>query len=183
MSSPMPTVKGFTLLELLFVVVLCAIVATIGVPAFNTILTRARLRRSAETIAADLQLAHHLSVTRQVPVYVSFSITNQCYSISSEPNCSCTTPHAACLLHSPLSRHAKIVDSSQLAGVQISEARFGPTSVTSFTPPRGTARFGRIILTDRKRQRLQLRVSLPGRVRICNPDPAINAYLDYPPCG
>ena len=182
MSSTGSAVNGFTFFELLFVVALCAVIATIGVPAFNSIAAKARLRRSAETIAADLRLAHHLSVTSQIPVYVSFSTAGQCYSISSVPDCPCDSPQAACLQRSPLQRHARIIDSEQLGGVQITEARFGPASGTQFTPPRGTARFGHVVLTDHGKFQLQLRLSLPGRVRVCNPDSANTLFLDYPPC-
>ena len=181
MSSTGPAVNGFTFFELLFVVVLCAVIATLGLPAFNSLLARARLHRSAETIAADLRLAHHLAVTSRIPIYVSFSTAAQCYSVSGEPDCPCDTSRAACLQESRLRSYAKVIDRRQLGGVQISEARFGAASGTMFSPPRGTARFGHIILTDRGRLQLQLRLSLPGRVRICNPD-AATTYSDYPPC-
>ena len=173
--------KGFTVPEIMLVLGICALVAVLGLPAFNGTLARARLGRSAETIAADLRLARHLALTWQVPVYVSFSTADQCYAISAEPDCPCNKQGPDCLLNSPLRRHARRVDKNEFGSVQLTEVQFGQTETTGFTPPRGSARFGHVILSNRYRQRLKLSLSLPGRVRICNPDPA-TTYPGYPRC-
>jgi type IV fimbrial biogenesis protein FimT len=53
--------KGFTLLELIIVVALIGIVATLAAPSFNDSLARMRLKGAVRELASDIRLARSLT--------------------------------------------------------------------------------------------------------------------------
>lgn len=69
--------KGFTLLELLVVMVLAAIVLATAVPSIGKMMAANDVQRSASVVASDLQLAHSLAARRRVPVRVVVDVTNK----------------------------------------------------------------------------------------------------------
>jgi type II secretion system protein H len=69
--------KGFTLLELLVVMVLAAIVLATAVPSIGRMMATNDVQRSASVISADLQQAHALAARRRVPVRIVVDTTNK----------------------------------------------------------------------------------------------------------
>src|SRR5687768_18060467 len=69
--------KGFTLLELLVVMVLAAIVLATAVPSIGRMMASNDVQRSASVIAADLQQAHALAGRRRVPVRIVIDTVNK----------------------------------------------------------------------------------------------------------
>ena len=69
--------KGFTLLELLVVMVLAAIVLATAVPSIGRMMASNDVQRSASVVAAHLQQAHSLAGRRRVPVRVIVDAANK----------------------------------------------------------------------------------------------------------
>lgn len=66
------TQRGFTLIELMTVVVVVGLVLAIGVPSTANFRQTMALRSLRTQIGTDLRMARQLAVTRRAPVYVRF---------------------------------------------------------------------------------------------------------------
>lgn len=75
LQRPGPRVRGFTLTELLMVVVVVAVLAVLAAPSFLEMLANSRLRGQAAEAYSDLQFARSASVERNAAVTVTFSGT------------------------------------------------------------------------------------------------------------
>lgn len=64
--------RGFTLIELMTVVVIVGLVLAIGVPSTAGFRQSLALRQLRTQISSDLRMARQLAVTRRAPVYVKF---------------------------------------------------------------------------------------------------------------
>ena len=69
--------KGFTLLELLVVMVLAAIVLATAMPSIGRMMASNDVQRSASVVASELQVAHSLAARRRVPVRVIVNAANK----------------------------------------------------------------------------------------------------------
>ena len=69
--------QGFTLLEMLVVVVIAAIVIGTAMPMMGRMMASNDVQRSASVVAAQLQQAHSLAARRRVPVRLVVDTTNQ----------------------------------------------------------------------------------------------------------
>jgi type II secretion system protein H len=67
----MRTRHGFTLLELLVVMLLGTLMLGIVAPGISRSLAQSRVQRAASVVAADLQLARSLAARQRAPVQVS----------------------------------------------------------------------------------------------------------------
>ncbi|WP_040640632.1 GspH/FimT family pseudopilin [Zestomonas thermotolerans] len=63
--------RGFTLVELMIILVLIGIIATIAVPNFNDLIQRNRVQTQAEDLKALLRYARGEAVSRKVPTSVT----------------------------------------------------------------------------------------------------------------
>lgn len=84
----MRTQKGLTLIEALVGLVIVAMLFTLGGPAFSTWMANARIRGTAETILAGLQLARTEATSRnaQVRFQLTTSLDNSCDLSVGGPN-------------------------------------------------------------------------------------------------
>jgi type II secretion system protein H len=64
----MRTRGGFTVIELLVVMMLVGIVAGTTIPRITTAMERGRLQRATSVVVADLRLAHSMAARRAAPV-------------------------------------------------------------------------------------------------------------------
>ena len=76
--------KGFTLLELVIVVVIIGIVVAIGLPSFNKAFLRTELNAAIRELTQTLVYAHQCAVSEGISYKVNFSLKNQSYWLSSE---------------------------------------------------------------------------------------------------
>lgn len=75
--------RGFSLIELLFVIMLAAVVSIITLPKYNTIITRYELKVTAGQIAADLRLVQQMAVSKDKTYRIIWDVENRnCYFIS-----------------------------------------------------------------------------------------------------
>jgi prepilin-type N-terminal cleavage/methylation domain-containing protein len=73
--------QGFTLVELVVVIVVMAIVATIAVPQFGNASTRYRSELAARKLAADLNYIRSVAVTRSSDQQVLLDFTTSTYTL------------------------------------------------------------------------------------------------------
>ncbi len=71
---------GFTLIEIIVVVVILAIVALMAVPMFSSA-ADIQLKAAANMIAADLEYAKSMAISRQQPYSVVFNSTDESYEV------------------------------------------------------------------------------------------------------
>jgi type II secretion system protein H len=73
------TLKGFSLFELLVVVVILGIVATMAGPAMSRIIRHQRVNRAAMIIVSDLQNAFAVAARQRMPVRIQADATTRSY--------------------------------------------------------------------------------------------------------
>jgi len=91
---PRVSPSGFTLLELMVTLAIASILLSIGVPSFNGMFDKLRLKNTSEQIYSHMQRARFEAVSRKVEVGVNFSADNSAtwaYGISDANNGSCDT--------------------------------------------------------------------------------------------
>ncbi|CAI09027.1 GspH/FimT family pseudopilin [Aromatoleum aromaticum] len=84
--------EGFTLIELMVVIVIAAILATIAIPALGDFIKKARVRGAAEALHADLMYARSEAVLRSQDITVSITGgADWCYGLNAGGTCNCAT--------------------------------------------------------------------------------------------
>ena len=115
---------AFTLIELIAVIVIIAVAATIVVP-YATGTTSFQASSASRLIMSDLEYAQNQAITTQIPVSVTFSVSENSYTVS---NASGTLIH-------PISKKAYMVDFDTTGGfgkVSVSSVDFGGGSSITF---------------------------------------------------
>lgn len=77
---------GFSLVEVILVVVVIAAISSIAIPRFSNFLTRSRLEAAARTIQADLTLARQRAISLGVAQTISFNTSRGTYRILDMPD-------------------------------------------------------------------------------------------------
>ncbi len=145
------SVNGFSLIELLLVVALVAIIASVTLPALNGTMSAYRLRASADIIASELDAARVMAISRGAVYEVHFN-GNQVSVI--DPQESTDEKKAV--------RRPKTLEE----GVTVS----GP--VITFRP-RGSAGGGTIDVTNEKGIKASVTVAVSGKIQVT---PVIDQY-------
>lgn len=76
--------KGFTMLEILTVMVIMGILVSMAFSAMHGYFARTKLRNTAETVAADIRQARWLARTRSAFCTIVFDTASRAYVISGE---------------------------------------------------------------------------------------------------
>ena len=116
---------GFTLAELIIVVVIISIAALLAVPMISSA-ADSQVRSAANIIAADLEYAKSMSISRQQDYSVVFNVGANSYEIRDESNSVIAHPMKAG------SFSVTISDDSRLSEVGITSALFDSTSTITF---------------------------------------------------
>ncbi len=158
--------SGFSLTELLVVIALIGIIASIAIPSFQGMIEKNRLKAAIESLAADLMFARTEAIKRSTNLDVSISIdgASWCYGIDNDnTHCDCSTADDCAI---------KTVKGSLFSGTILDA-----DDNTTFDFRRGSAKAIGSTLSTRNYS-ARVRVSSIGRVRICIPagSTAIRGY-------
>lgn len=107
--------QGFTLVELMIVMVIVAIVAAIAIPRYSQASARQQLSSAADRVAADLELARTRARAASQTVTVAFSTSSDRYQFNS------------------VGGEAVIIELDESPyNVEITRATFGTDNIASF---------------------------------------------------
>jgi type II secretion system protein H len=114
---------GFTLIELMIVLVIIGIAAAMAVPMISSGASF-QIRSAANLVAADLEYAKSLAISRGRPYRVVFDAANESYRIEDSTNAAVAPPGRK----SPVDFRAE----SRINDVVIVSADFGGTETVTF---------------------------------------------------
>lgn len=156
--------RGFTLLELMIGLAVLALVASLALPSFAGVASRARLKGAAEMLAADLAEARYEAARRGQPLFVAFSAgPDWCWSVASSEGCPCGSA-AACQLKTVRGRDHAGVELLQAGSTRLDANGLGVAASTLFQSSRG--------------EQLRVDLSALGRAGICAPAGRLPGYAD-----
>ena len=171
--------RGLTIIELLTVMIVIGILATVVAPSFRSMLLRQRVQGIHDQLLTDLQLARSEQAARSgasTQVAVTFGGNGQvsCYTVhtvGAGVNCDCTLGPGAACVPAGVVQEVKTVQVARAQGVTV--AASSPSgSVVTFSPPQGTATPTDLMITvqgDTSGQ-LRTRLSPVGSPTVCSPD-------------
>jgi len=96
-ANPSPRAEGFTLLELMMVIVISAVLLALVAPNMRDLILKNRLKGAAEEAQSMLQFARSEAVKRNADVYVKFDDATWCFGAAEATGCDCTDA-ASCAL-------------------------------------------------------------------------------------
>ena len=162
-------IRGVTLIELMIVISITAILAMIGIPAFQGVIDRNRLKAATDTLQGDLQFAKSEAIKRNTPVRVNFTFSNGdatngyatwCYGMKENADCDCSDDAPLC----EVGGIKKVVmGSDSYPGTKVVT-----TANFSFDNVRGTVNAGSVTLISAQSKRTKVVVSGMGGIRSCS---------------
>lgn len=169
------TQSGFTLMELMIVVVIVGILLAIALPSFSDSIDRNRLRAITNTLYGDLQFAKSEAIKRNQPMTVDFTVTNAttwCYGLKlgSGATCDCTVTNVAAANACAIDSVLKVVNNTDdYPGIVMT-----PSADFVFDNVRGTATAGNVLLTSARGKTTQLFVNILGKIHSCSASGSTN---------
>ena len=167
--------KGFTVIELLIAVAVVAIVTSLALPSYRTIIEKRQVTSGAQQIASFLSLAQLEAVKRNEEVVVSYSAPddgNWCIGIDADDGvCDCGTNLNSCTIDGA----TRVMTQDNLNYPEALTSMTGDGTF-SFDPVRGmlttftdVASVG-FVSQPENTYALNVDVGPTGRVRICSVD-------------
>lgn len=166
--------QGFTLLELMVIIAIAGILASIAVPSYQKMLERNRLREALEGMKSDLQWMRTETFKRSCNLNASFNSAAWSYTIyRTAGTCQCPTGSNC---------NDKVVSGSQFTGISMSNVSFaGGGTSTYFDFRTGTTPIAGNIQLDSATYHAKVVVAPVGRVRICNIN-GLEGLIGYETC-
>lgn len=166
---------GFSMIELMVVIAIAAILATLAMPGFRDYIEKARLRGAVDSVSSLLALARTEAVRQDRQVAVAFGGSTTAWCVGANMAAAPATagdriPNAvACDCTAPATCSVGAVSSGNFSGVTATAV----TAAATFNPKLGTT----IALTNQDfgfrspgdRFQLNARVTPLGHVRSCRP--------------
>lgn len=178
---------GFSLVEVVVVMAIIGILATLSVPSFSAMFARSKLRSASEQLRSDINLARGEAVKRNTIIRMNFTVTAGgtpwCYGLrAGDASCDCTVTDASSANFCFLDRSdggvalSSVTNSAQFSGVTFENTPF-TTSSLSFSPVRPSLRAASATLSATSiSASLRIVASGMGRVRFCSPSATLSGY-------
>jgi len=170
------TRNGFTLIELMIVIAVVAIITSLALPSYRTIMEKRQVTSAAEQLGAFLSAIQIEAVTRSENISVSYSRTDAdtwCIGIvSGATACDCTITNpatsGACVIDSQL----RVISDANLTYPGIMNKMNGDGAFV-FDPARGLmmnhADAAELeLLSDEGTYALNVQLSATGRLKMCS---------------
>ena len=118
--------KGFSLIELIIIIVLIGIFTTIALTRTNTGMTTIREQIAIDQITNDIDLARSMAFAKNEAITIKFNINQESYSVHDESGIIVDFPNSSDGIIS--------LDNSYLRNLDIKAANFGNSSDLQFQP-------------------------------------------------
>jgi type IV fimbrial biogenesis protein FimT len=159
----MKKTAGFTLIEMLIVLAILAIIATLTAPSLGLIVEKNTIRSVAESIKSDLQWTRTEAIKRSEDLTVSFNKDGGCYGISTRPLTNPITEQCVCT-DCDIKTVSALRDHNNL---EFSALTFtGSPPSTNFKFMRGTVTKAGHLCINSQNLQFKVIVSTLGRIRI-----------------
>jgi type IV fimbrial biogenesis protein FimT len=154
--------RGLTLLEMSIALAVVAVLATLALPSFGSMMSRHRLKAAAEQMSMDLAELRMQSSQRGQTMHVSLNAGPQwCYALAVAGGCDCRVPQGCQL---------KTVSAKDHPGVTLLQGQ------DLRIDPQAVARGNGALLQGSDGARLHVGLSPLGRPRVCAPDAAVPGF-------
>jgi type IV fimbrial biogenesis protein FimT len=157
--------RGFTVLELLVTLAIVAVMTTLALPSFGSIVARHRLKAAAEQLAADLGELRLLSAQRGQALHLGLQAGAQwCYALATVSGCDCRVPQSCQMKTVRAADHPGV---TLLAGdnLLVDARHNGPLQHS-----------GHALLQGREGAQLRVGLTPLGRPKVCAPNGAVPGY-------
>ena len=175
-----PARAGFTLLELLIVMVILAVVLAWGIPSWRSFLEKDRLRNAAEASAGALNDARMEAIKRNAAVYAQFKgTTTWCLGVSTQSSCDCQQTDKTASDYCSIQR----ISGDDFPGVSLDAS--SASYQAGFDPVRGTldsaSSAHTLVFSSGGGYQVDVNVGIIGSVGICSPSGG-QKVIGYPDC-
>jgi len=188
------TNRGFTLLELMIVMVIIAIGVALAVPSYRDVIERRETTSQAEQLSAFIAYAQSEAVKTNEMISIQLTYTNPndwCIGASEgDSGCDCEETNSSASTFCSISGVAKTMSSSTQTTSSMATQGFGLDKTLVFDPIRGVLagddiadEHDVVLQSDNEHWALQVHIEPTGRIRICNPDSdkAVPGFQACPP--
>lgn len=166
--------RGFTLIELIVVMVVLGILLAMAVPSFTTLMDSIRVKRAGDAVSAFLVNTKSEAIKRNTTVRAivqsASSGATWCIGMTTASTCDCLTA-GSCQIDGV----DRIISSSAYKNILLDGPDDGHAFV--FSALRGTVTGNETVeFESDNAQKLNVVVGLTGRVRLCSPDGSAGGY-------
>lgn len=148
--------KGFTLIEIIIVLVLLAIVAAIALPTFQRLVVNSPLKTAARDLMAEFALGKERAIAESRQYRIILDVDNGSYDIQQCQNTGSTCSSWSSLQVKNLNRYANDITFDS-----------GSTTVNSYVfQTRGTVTNGTIVLRNNRNSTATIRINIAGRTNV-----------------
>lgn len=175
--------RGFTVVELMVVVVVAAVLLSLAVPSFREFMARQRVKAINAELVTDVQFARSESVARKLTVYIKFRTDSDqltCYTIQAGNGTAGAVP---CDCRKPLGNACEDLPSAiELKTIQVPRSTTvtlqppdAPANSIQFDEPRGQATPAdfQVTVASSISGKLRTLTNALGRPQVCSPDGSI----------
>lgn len=147
---------GFTLIEIIIVLVLLAIVTAIALPTFRNLVANSPLKTAARDLMSEIALQKERAIAESRQYRIVLDVNNNSYDIQQCQNIGSTCSSWSSIQVKNLNRYGNDITFHS-----------GSTTVTNYVfQTRGTVTNGTIALTNSRNSTATIRLNIAGRTNV-----------------